>query len=169
MRQTIGGTWLMQLMILFIMLFVGYIILTLNYSKTLRVKNEVVGMIEKYDGLNDASIELVNNYLETSGYNAMGICTTDSLVGLYGSDNLKSFVLEQAVPNKKYYYCVKKYAGASTSKYYQVTLFYKFNLPVLGSLSGFTVRGTTSNFQTSDDDPRSPYCKMINENRNFCR
>ena len=99
----------------------------------------------------------------------MGSCTSTGEVGVYGSDNLNNYTLEPAIANKKYYYCVKKYSGANTSKYYQVTLFYKFNLPVFGSLSGFTIRGTTSNFQAVDDDPRSPYCKTINENRSFCR
>lgn len=169
MRQTIGGTWLMQLMILFILLFVGYIVLTLNYSKSLRLKNEVVGMIERYDGLNDESISLINNYLASNGYVVKGNCSATDEVGVYGADNLKSNVLEQAIPNKKYYYCVKKFKGANTSKYYQVTLFYKFNLPILGNISGFTIRGTTSNFQSSDDDASSPYCKMVNENRGICR
>ena len=42
MRQTIGGTWLLQLVIVFIILFVGFIILTLNYSKTVTLKNELI-------------------------------------------------------------------------------------------------------------------------------
>ena len=74
MRQTIGGTWIMQLMILFILLFVGFIILTLNYSKTVKVKNEVVSMFEKYEGLNEESIKLVNEFLLASGYAGMGEC-----------------------------------------------------------------------------------------------
>lgn len=151
MRQTIGGTWLMQLMILFILLFVGYIILTLNYSKTIRLKNEVVGIIEKYEGVNSTSVELINNYLVASGYNAMGTCTSQASKGVYGASDFNTFNLEQAQPNKKYYYCVRKYDGANTSKYYQVTMFYKFNLPILGSISSFTIRGTTGNFQPSDD------------------
>ena len=74
MRQTIGGTWLLQLMILFILLFVGFIVLTLNYSRTVKIKNELINMFEKYEGLNDASIELVNNYLLYTGYDVEGVC-----------------------------------------------------------------------------------------------
>ena len=47
--------------------------------------------------------------------------------------------------------CIKKYDGANTSNYYQITVFYKFNLPVIGNASGFTVKGSTSNFQSNDD------------------
>ena len=72
-------------------------------------------------------------------------------MGLYGATDLNSDQLEEARPGVKYYYCVKKYKGANTSKYYQVTVFYKFNLPVVGDASRFSVKGTTSNFQPVDD------------------
>lgn len=151
MRQTIGGTWLLQLMILFILLFVGFIILTLNYSKTVKLKNEVISMVEKYDGLNEQSIGLVNNYLLTSGYAVTGSCLSEEQRGIYGAFDLNSTELEEARSGEKYYYCIKKYKGANTSYYYQITLFYKFNLPVIGDTSRFTIKGTTTNFQPKDD------------------
>ena len=64
MRQSIGGSWLIGLVVLFILLFAGYIILTIDYNKSIRVKNEAITLIEKYDGLNEESITLVNNYLK---------------------------------------------------------------------------------------------------------
>ena len=77
MRQSIGGTWLLQLMIVFIILFVGFIILTLNYSKTVTLKNELIDMFEKYEGINSQSIELVNNYLTNNSYSVLGNCVSD--------------------------------------------------------------------------------------------
>lgn len=153
MRQTIGGTWLLQLMILFILLFVGFIVLTLNYSRTVKIKNELINMIEKYEGLNDASIELVNNYLLYNGYDVEGVCVNkgEPEMGVYGSLDLNGTRLEQAREGEKYYYCIKKYQGANTTNYYQITIFYKFNLPIIGDTSSFTIKGSTSNFQTKDD------------------
>ncbi len=158
MRHSIGGMWLLQLMVLFIFLFAAYIILTLNYSKTIKIKNEVVSMIEKYEGLNDASLELVNNYLTTAGYSTLGVCSTKEQSGIYGANDLFSTSLEEAVPGEKYYYCVKKYRGTNLTNYYQVALFYKFNLPVIGETSHFNVKGTTSNFHSVDDED---YCYTI--------
>ena len=151
MRQTIGGTWLLQLMILFILLFVAFIILTLNYSKTVKIKNEVLSIIEKYEGLNDRSIGLVNNYLTASNYGVTSACVSEETSGIYGALDLSSSSLEVARPDVKYYYCVKKYNGNSTSNYYQITLFYKFNLPVIGDTSRFSIKGTTTNFQAFDN------------------
>jgi len=158
MRHSIGGMWLLQLMVLFIFLFAAYIILTLNYSRTIKIKNEVVSMIEKYEGLNDESLELVNTFLTTSGYSTMGVCASKEQPGIYGASDLFGTTLEEAVPGEKYYYCVKKYKGTNLTNYYQVALFYKFNLPVIGETSHFNVKGTTSNFHSVDDQD---YCYTI--------
>ena len=71
--------------------------------------------------------------------------------GVYGALDLNSTKLEPAREGEKYYYCVKKYKGANTTNYYQITIFYKFNLPIIGDTSSFTIKGTTSNFQAQDD------------------
>lgn len=152
MRQTIGATWVLQLMIVFILLFVGFIVLTLNYSRTVKIKNEMIDMIEKYEGLNEQSIELVNNYLIYTNYNVEGVCVSDdNETGVYGAYDLTSTELEPARTGERYYYCIKKYRGTNTSNYYQITIFYKFNLPVIGDTSSFTIKGSTSNFQSKDE------------------
>jgi len=151
MRHSIGGVWLLQLMILFILLFVAYIILTINYSKTVKMKNEVISMIERYDGLNEHSLELVNNFLESSNYVTTGVCTGDYKSGIYGALSLHDNQLEEAEPNRRYYYCVKKYKGTNKSRYYQVTLFYRFQLPIIGDTIRYMIKGTTTNFQSNDD------------------
>ena len=78
MRHTIGGTWLLQLVIIFILLFAAFIILTLNYSRTVKLKNELIDMVEKYEGLNTGSITLVNNYLIYNGYTTQGVCLSST-------------------------------------------------------------------------------------------
>lgn len=152
MRQSIGGTWTLQLMILFILIFVGYIILTLDYSRTVKVKNETISIIEKYNGLNNNSIAALNKFLSTSGEYTLGVCENEE--GVYGSksleSNLNSNTLEKGDGTKEYYYCIRKYPGTGKTNYYQITLFYHFNLPILGNFSTFKVIGSSSNFESSD-------------------
>ncbi len=150
MRTALGNTWLLQLVILFILIFAAYIILTLQYSRTIKLKNETVSIIEKYEGINSTSLTLVNNYLKNFNYKTTGVCTTSGERGIYGATSLDLDILEEAEANKEYYYCLKKYKGANTTHYYQVLLFYEFNLPVLGNTGGFNIRGTTTNFFTAD-------------------
>ncbi len=155
MRTNLGSTWFMQLMILFILIFAGYIILTLNYSRTIKIKNEAVAMIEKYEGMNDSSIKLVNDFFINSRYETMGVCVKEEENGVYGLADLNSTMLEPAEPGKKYYYCMKKFKGTSRSYYYQLTLFYEFNLPFIGNTGSYTVRGTTTNIHSADSDSYS--------------
>ena len=64
MRESIGGTWLIGLVITFMLLFVAYLTVMINYSTAFKNKNEVVSIIEKYEGLSSgdtSSIGIINN------------------------------------------------------------------------------------------------------------
>ena len=87
MRESIGTTWVLQLVILFILLFVGFLTLSLNYSKSYKVKNELLSVIEKYEGLTTDSVKIINNYLSKNGYKTMGKCGDD---GWYGTKSIDS-------------------------------------------------------------------------------
>ncbi len=150
MKTSIGGTWLIGLMLVFISLFSAFIILMINYSKTIKIKDDALNIVDNYDGINAQSIRILNNYLIYSNYQAKGVCN-NSTDRVYGVASLDSTTVEEAVSNKKYYYCIKKYNGLNMTNYYQLAFFYKFNLPVIGTASGFVVRGTTSNFMAHDE------------------
>lgn len=111
----------------------------------------MVNIIEKYEGLNTTTITLLNNYLKVNGYDARGVCSAESSRGIYGAYSLDAPALEEVRPKAKYYYCVKKFKGISLTNYYQVSVFYKFNIPVIGETSGFIVKGTTHNFNSADN------------------
>lgn len=157
MRQTIGGTWVFQLVIIFTLIFAAYIALTINYSKSFRVKNEVLSLIEKNEGFTDNGVKLINNYLSQSGYKTTGACKMQSEVVVYGANSIdpESISIEKAQPGKKYYYCFSKYTGYhsyfKTRSYYKITLFFKFDIPVFNALSTFDVDGQTSEIDATYD------------------
>ena len=45
MRESIGGAWLYSLIVIFVLLFTGFLALAINYTKVFRVKNEVISII----------------------------------------------------------------------------------------------------------------------------
>ncbi len=159
MREAIGGTWIMQLVIVFMLLFVAFLALTLNYSKAFQVKNDILTMIEKKEGFtsgNNGSIELINNYLKSSGYNVTNTCPR----GSYGVSNLNSSTSEKVSNNsRKYYYCIQKVKSPSNNNdeksYYKVEIFFYFNLPVIGDLFKFRINGTTNDIIKSNDGLRA--------------
>ena len=159
MRHSISGTWVFQLVLIFTLIFASYIALTINYSKSFRVKNEVLSIIEKNEGFTENGVKLINNYLSQSGYKTMGACKLQSDVVVFGANDIDPNVsmgsIEAAQPGKKYYYCFSKYTGYhtyfTTRAYYKITMFFKFDLPVLGQLMAFDVDGQTSEIDATYD------------------
>lgn len=155
MRQTIASTWVYQLVIIFILLFVSFLTLSLTYSKAFKNKNELLNIIEKYEGITQESIAIMNNYLVSNGYKAMKSCPSNDGLPWYGISDIhgKNISFREAVPGEKYYYCVRRQkSSASNNKvYYELKLFFRFNLPVVENIGTFTVDGSTSDVFESCD------------------
>ena len=47
MREAIGGTLLIQLVMFFIVIYVAFLAIAINYSITFRVKNQIITLIEE--------------------------------------------------------------------------------------------------------------------------
>lgn len=148
MRESVGTAWIYGLVLTFTLIFSGFLVLALSYSKAYKLKNEVTSMIEKYEGLtttgaynNGGSIKIINQYLQNSGYSTMGSCLEND----WGVSDLESYnALERAVQGKKYYYCVSYHTNEKCRTIFRVTLFYNFNLPVLGQMRKYMVSGQTN-------------------------
>ena len=162
MKQSISSTWSLQVVIFFILIFAAFLTLVIQYSKAYRVKNEVLTILEKYEGLSTTSRDVIANYLANQSYNTYGSCNTDE-EGWYGAIDKESF--EKAKKGEKYLFCIKENElcarrDKETSKcksykyYYNVTFFYKFHLPVLGELNTFSVAGKTKTFLGVDKKNR---------------
>lgn len=148
MREAIGTTWTFQLIIVFILIFSCFLSLVISYSKAYSLKNEVLTMIEKYEGISknssnvEGNAEIINNYLWQNAYKAKGKCPE----GWMGALDIQSVNYETSVSNKDYYYCFQEAKFSNNDIYYNVRLFYKFNLLVLGDITTFKVEGRTNSF-----------------------
>ena len=157
MRQTTGGTWITQLVIIFMFLFVAFLALSINYSKAYRVKNQTLSIIEKKQGINANTVRYINSYLRSSGYNMKGYCgkNVKNMYGVTSLDDSKASQLVEAKKGTKYYYCLYKNDASSQNfkrkANYGVILFFKFNLPVMGEIYTFSVDGETKDIIYPDD------------------
>ena len=173
MKSNVASVWLVGLVITFLLIFSSYIIITADYSKSIKLKNEVLSIIEKNKGAtvttpisdtssisgesmvyNVGSLKTINAFLAASTYTAKGPCgvsfTGEKWIGVYKLvyDSNESFY-EEASGNKTYYYCVAKYNTGRfgreyyPSVYYKVQLFYKFEIPVLRELLPVRIEGIT--------------------------
>ena len=78
MRESVGSTWIFLIAITFTIIFAGFLVMALSYSRTYKEKNELTSIIEKYEGLTtktihhkniDGSINVMNTYLRNNNYN----------------------------------------------------------------------------------------------------
>lgn len=157
MRESVGNTWLFSLVVTFIFLFACFLCLAISYSKAFRVKNEIVSITEKYEGVNINSRQVINSYLLSNGYKTMGVCpkSTDS-EKWYGEDDLNNTAGTgkdeeyETDGTSKYYYCYQIVENTKTKAndiYYNYIVFYKFTLPVLGDITTFRITGKTINIK----------------------
>ena len=159
MRESIGGAWLLGLMVTFILFFTSFIIVTINYTRAFRIKNEMLSIIEKFDGLTsstttrEGSISVISNFLIRNNQKSTGSCEEGEL----GAFSLEGPVTFEIVLDKRaeYYYCVSKHnkfdPNEPNKAYYRVTVFFDFNIPVFGELFKFSVNGPTKNVQRPQD------------------
>ena len=146
MREVTGSTWTFQMIILFILIFAAFLALVLNYSKAYNIKNRMLTVLEKYEGFTTDSTKVINNYNIQKGYNTKGTCPSDEAwIGAIDLDG----TYEVSQNGENYYYCfIERSVNINSVAYvyYDVIVFYRFNLPVLGDLFLYRIKGETKDF-----------------------
>lgn len=172
MKEAIGGISIFQIVIAFIILFTGYICLSINYSKAYSIKNELLTIIKNQGGIcssGDGSSVLcknfqylVSNYLQETSYRSTGTCD-DDWVGFDRNGEL--------VDNgKSASFCVRGVNIANSGDqipvgvYYEVEVFYQLDLPIINSLFHLSIKGETSRIYSPSECSESSlrYCWCSN-------
>lgn len=148
MREAIGGTWLFQIVIVFVLLFAGYICLSINYSRAYKVKNEVVDIIERKGTFDAYTMASVNQYLKKAGYYSIGKCPSDMTA--YKAELVDRTNVDKGSIGKQGNYCISKVLvngeetnGGISKVYYKVRVFFKFDIPIFGDIFSFKLDGET--------------------------
>lgn len=147
MRETVGHTFIIKIVVALTLLFSAFLVVAITYNKVFRLKNQVVSIIEKYEGVSSGSYsyKTINNYLSANNYSTMSKCPSG-----YQGVTSYSGGLEDVSSNKKYYYCIKKSVVKikklkenESREIYNVILFYKLNIPLFGDMTIFEIKGQT--------------------------
>ena len=142
MRESIGGTWLFGIVVVFIVLFTSFLAISVNYSKAFRVKNFIVDAIEKYEGHGNDTQQIIENYNKQIGYGVGNSCSGRG-------SGFGKIIRSNGTETSRY--CVECHESFASEKngnrmpktYYTVTVFFKLDLPIIGNLFVFPVTGQT--------------------------
>lgn len=157
MREAIGATWIMGIVLVFIVMFSGYLAFSVNYAKAFKVKDGIVDRIEKHNGFNQETVDDIADFMSGISYNSRGKCSREVnehdplLVGVTRN------VPEEGGLDELYNYCIRKVSannpsGQLTAAYYKVVVFFSLSLPILDQISNFSVTGETTNLYYPIDD-----------------
>ncbi len=156
MREAIGGTWLFGLVITFIVFFASFLAISINYAKAFNVKNNVVDLVSKYEGNNPCSRKKIGTYLRETGYLIAGTCPKKDNNNPYEYIGYNLDGTESTDPNGKAYYCVSKDStdNSTTLKknFYRVIVFFKIDLPVVGDIATFRIKGETESIYFPNEE-----------------
>ncbi|MBQ4583982.1 MAG: hypothetical protein IJA94_03755 [Bacilli bacterium] len=153
MKEAIGGNWLFMIVIFFVILFAGYMCLSINQTKAFNVKNSLIRILERNGaGLTEVTdladdiyfTEEVTEELEEIGYRINGNCNSD----FDGDAEWVGFDERGNIASGAAAFCVRKVNSASATLgapmyYYQIKTFYHLEIPLIRSIFNLTIKGDT--------------------------
>ena len=152
MKEAMGSTWILGIVILFVVLFASFLAYSINYTKAFNTKNEIINLIERYEGytisgedMDSKSLDQLLDstkvddkafgYIKSAGYNY----TSSEKIDCTKAGHVKSEA-------KKGGYCVTKIctgSGNDIKTYYKVTTFITVDLPLAGVIANLKISGET--------------------------
>ena len=151
MRESIGGSLLLYIVLFFIGLIILFFAAILSYAKAYRVKNRIINYLENANYYNDNGPhyydlnEGINNELQGIGYSykAPKKCNfNNKCVEISGVDDDEN-INRKSFKGGKYNYCLCKVNNGVDGYYYEVITFTEFEFPIIKSVIKSSVHGET--------------------------
>lgn len=163
MKEAIGGALTIQIILIFLILVNGYLAMTVNYTKAFRVKNGIISIIERNEGITEQAGKDIAIIMRNSGY---GIATgyLDQCRNMGGYKPVYPSQLSAlGVGATSGGFCYKRVdvdvtgSGALVGREYSIITFVNVNVPGLNQLfqlvpSVFSVKGETKTVYSNKID-----------------
>lgn len=159
MKDSLGGSMLFNLVIIFVSLIIIFFISILSYSKAYKIKNRIIEIIEKNGVYEEIVADEVNPDLKAAGYDVSKPDKCAKIrTQLIESAKGKFYEIYQSKISEKnlnvygYNYCVFEVCEARNDKgtcnekfgkHYIVVTFVRFEFPIIDDVLTFPVYGET--------------------------
>lgn len=133
MKESIANAYILNIVIVFVVIFIFFFASSLTYSKAFKVKNRIIDIIEKYEDYNSNAIAEISESLGEMGYR----------VNVSGRDcPIRNGKTAITAATSNYRYCVYEYT-TSKGTYYGVSAYMYFDFPIIGESLELPVYGET--------------------------
>lgn len=158
MKESIGGTWLIGIVALFIVLFSAFMAYSINYTKAFRAKNGIIDLIEQNEGYtfyNGPNIDNVKQeeLMNDSSVQAKAYALVKSMGYDYGSKSENKVVcnndgtISDATKIDAAYqsggYCVYRFCNSDGTYRYKVVTYVMMKFPVINFGITVPIKGET--------------------------
>lgn len=165
MREAIGGSWILSIVVVFIFLFLFFLTYSINYTRAFNVKNEIINYIEHAEGFTEVGICGVNSddigntdltrKCAEKGYTIGDTVQAKAYTLIkntgYDYDGVKATNCTRQDPKATHFeeggYCIVKVCqdneNTGRNTYYKVTTFITMKIPLLGIGLNIPVSGQT--------------------------
>ncbi len=160
MKEAIANAGVYNLVIMFVIILLAFFIGSLSYSKAFKVKNKIIEEIEKDQGYTtgvaDSTEDRVEDWIASIGYriNTGNDRNTENCPKVTGNGGEEGKLVNS---DGDYQYCVYEFDTctkgadkAKCGKYYRVTAYMYFDVPILSGLLKLPVSGETMIFNEID-------------------
>ena len=155
MKEAIGNSFLMTLAIVFSFLIMSLIIGIMAYTKAYKVKNKIVGVVEKYNGYTTETESDIYQDLREMGYQ---VNSDNKKCPKYDADmdeqdyNDRVKLVHEIQPGR-FEYCMYRILS-SRGYYYHVIVYTHFDIPVIGQWFTFQIKGDSQVIYDNFDGER---------------
>lgn len=154
MKESIGYTVSLNLMIVFITIVVAFLCAALIYFKSNKVSNVITTAIEKNEGYGPATINEINRNLSSLGYNGGAINCEDTItdkgakrvevgVSSYGDDGLCELTTNLNGRGSNGY-CIYLCLEDVDYYYYKIRTNMMINIPIIDDLLNIPIYSNTN-------------------------
>lgn len=158
MKESIGGTWLIGIVALFIVLFSAFMAYSINYTKAFRAKNGIIDLIEQNEGYTFYNGPNIDNMtqeqlMNDSSVQAQAYALVKSMGYDYGSKSENKVVcnndgtISDATKIDAAYqpggYCVYRFCNSDGTYRYKVVTYVMMKFPVINFGITVPIKGET--------------------------
>lgn len=127
---------MLRIFLVVIVIFVVFLCVSANFARAFRVKNGVITIIEQYEGINDTSIGLVEQYIDRMGYSCYQSGKGYDKFDKYSE--LTNYVLNRTSTNKN---GISDISGSD--RIYNIQVCTDWNFPVIDAFGTWRFVGKT--------------------------
>lgn len=140
MREAFGGTFMIKLILIFIVIYISFMAVAIDYAKVFRVKNNVINILEQNQFVIGDSFDNIDTYLNDVPYNENGNNSVKSNCdnaefGGY-TNNKTTLLTSNGV-------CIKQLGNNTNGIYYKVTAYISIEFPFFNLYFTIPISGET--------------------------